>query len=77
MTSSTSTTIEIVSAVAGGLIMIKGAKMLHNLNSDLSWYNDYLSILIGGMGAVSLLNGIHSIAGKAGLPKIEFCNTTI
>ena len=73
MSSSTLTTIEIVSAVTGGLIMIKGAKMLHGLNSDLSWYNDYLSILIGGIGAVSLWNGIHCIAGRAGLPKTEFC----
>ena len=49
MSSSVSTSIDIFSAVAGGLIMIKGSKILHSLNNELSWYDDYLSLLIGGM----------------------------
>lgn len=73
MRTSLATTMDIVSAVAGGLIMIKGAKMLHNLNNEIPWYNDCVSIIVGGLGALSLWNGVHSIAGRFGLPKSEFC----
>ena len=73
MTSSLTRTIDIVSAVAGGLIMIKGAKMLHGLNNELPWYKDYVSIIVGSLGALNLWNGVHSIAGRSGLPKSEFC----
>ena len=72
MSSSVSTSIDIFSAVAGGLIMIKGSKILHSLNNELSWYDDYLSLLIGGMGVVSVWRGIHCIAIKAGLQKWIF-----
>ena len=64
---------DIVSALAGGLIMIKGAKMLHRLNNELPWYNDYVSLILGGLGTLSLCNGVHGIASIAGLPKSEFC----
>ena len=71
--SSQTTIIDIVSGVAGGLLMIKGAKILHGVNSELPWHKDYLSILIGGMGVASLWNGFHCIAGRVGLSKTEFC----
>lgn len=73
MTTSLTTTMDIVSAVAGGLIMIKGAKMLHGLNNELPWYKDYVSVIVGSLGALSLWNGVHSIAGRSGLPKSQFC----
>ena len=73
MTTSLTTTMDIVTAVAGGLIMIKSARVLYSLNNELPWYKDYVSTIIGSLGAISLWNGVHSIAGRAGLPKSEFC----
>lgn len=71
--SSQTTTMDIVSSVTSGLLMIKGARILHDINNELPWYNDYLSIIIGGVGLLSLWDGIHCIAGRASLSKMKFC----
>ncbi len=69
-----SSSVDIVTAVAGGLLMIKGARMLHKLNCELPFYKDYVSIFIGSIGALSLWNGAHGIACRAGLQKSKFCS---
>ena len=68
-----SSTFNMVSAVAGGLMIIKGAKWLRSLNDEIPWYKDYISFIVSGIGAVSLCKGVHRIVIRAGLSKSYFC----
>jgi hypothetical protein len=73
MIRSSLTTLDIVTAFAGGLLMIKGVKILRSLNSYRPWYKDHCSVILGTIGIVSLFDGVHGIAGRVGLPKSNIC----